>query len=219
MNRLIGALVALLIFSSCGTPEKKSSSGMDGRAGVSFGSWGGKFSESFTTSETGNTQTAQVTVSPAKGMEAFFGTFASGPFFIDWTPTYFMPSKWNSSNSPSSWSYYTAFASGEVGISLAKMTHFLPIEAFVGVDDGNFAFINGAKTHMSGPVFKAGADFIPLYTDTEHGSMDFGLRAEYRKSFMSIDSYGSAPLSTSVWFWYVGVVVMGWSDHSSSSRH
>ena len=87
-----------------------------------------------------------------------------------------------------------------LGLNVGLSIPFIPVEPYVGLERGSFGFTAGAQTNYSGLAGKLGVNvrIVP----------GFGMRAEYRRLYVTSDDAGSLPdgLSTSFSAWFVGLV-------------
>lgn len=148
------------------------------RFGLLAGGWMGSFGQS------GSSNSTSVNIAPAIGTEGFLGFSIAQLIFFEWSPTYLWVQKFAYSADKTGDASYLSLLALNVGVKIPV----IPLEVYVGGENGTFAFSSGSADSFGGNAIKGGVSFT-----FPPGKVNF----EYRRHFLNSDNGGALPSAVS----------------------
>lgn len=189
-------LLSILSAAALGASAPAHATGFRFHGGL--GAWQGSFSQSDAAGHEVDLRTLA-----SLGLEVAAG-FGFGPVFVEYNFAWFIANHTLSFEmvdpaAASSPSHREGPYFSPIGLNAGVSIPVIPIEPYIGIERGNFGFSTGT-TDFSGYAGKAGVNVLL--------TKEFGLRAEYRRTYLSYDDAGKLPTGTSAQFdvWFVGLV-------------
>lgn len=143
----------------------------------SLGPWMSSFSQSDGSHEATVSSLLSLGVSGQLGIRASI-------FFAEWSGTWLV-SPYSGNPKARDASYFSL-----LGMNAGVAPPVLPLEPYIGVEKGEYKLNGGANPEFGGVTLKAGANFR-LGASKDNAGV--GVRAEYRRMFISSDDAGSLP--------------------------